>query len=68
MHADPDDLDSVTKDLRDSVKGSNDGYDVAFSLTEVKGVIVIVFVTVMYVVNSCVMIASVFSDIYHCHK
>ena len=33
MHADPDDLDSVTDDLRDSVKGSNDGYDVAFSLT-----------------------------------
>ena len=33
MHADPDDLDSVTNDLRDSVKGSNDGYDVAFSLT-----------------------------------
>ena len=35
MHSDlyPDDLDSVTNNLRDSVKGSNDGYDVAFSLT-----------------------------------
>ena len=33
MHAYPDDLDSVTDDLRDSAKGSNDGYDVAFSLT-----------------------------------
>ena len=29
-----DDLDSVTNDLRDSAKGSNDGYDVAFSLTD----------------------------------
>ena len=28
-----DDLDSVTNNLRDSAKGSNDGYDVAFSLT-----------------------------------
>ena len=33
MHADPDDLDSVTNNLRDSAKGSNDGYDVTFSLT-----------------------------------
>ena len=35
MHSDlySDDLDSVTNDLRDSAKGSNDGYDVAFSLT-----------------------------------
>ena len=35
MHSDPysDDLDSVTNNLRDSAKGSNDGYDVAFSLT-----------------------------------
>ena len=30
-----DDLDSVTNNLRDSAKGSNDGYDVAFSLTDV---------------------------------
>ena len=28
-----DDLDSVTNNLRDSAKGSNDGYDVAFPLT-----------------------------------
>ena len=28
-----DDLDSVITNLRDSAKGSNDGYDVAFSLT-----------------------------------
>ena len=28
-----DDLDSVTDNLRDSAKGSNDGYDVAFPLT-----------------------------------
>ena len=28
-----DDLDSVTNNLRDSAKGGNDGYDVAFSLT-----------------------------------
>ena len=33
MHAYTDDLDSVTYVLRDSVKVSNDGYDVAFSLT-----------------------------------
>ena len=35
MHSDlyPDDPDSVTNDLRDSAKGSNDGYDVTFSLT-----------------------------------
>ena len=35
MHSDlySDDLDSVTNNLRDSAKGSNDGYDVAFSLT-----------------------------------
>ena len=35
MHSDlySDDLDSLTNDLRDSAKGSNDGYDVAFSLT-----------------------------------
>ena len=33
MHVNPDDLDSVTDNLRDSAKGSNDGYDVAFSLT-----------------------------------
>ena len=33
MHADSDDLDSVTNNLRDSAKRSNDGYDVAFSLT-----------------------------------
>ena len=33
MHSDPDDLDSVTKNLRDSAKGSNGGYDVTFSLT-----------------------------------
>ena len=35
MHSDlyPDDLDSVTNDLRDSAKGSNDGYDATFSLT-----------------------------------
>ena len=33
MHAYPDDLDSVTNDLRDSAKGSNDGYDATFSLT-----------------------------------
>ena len=30
-----DDLDSVTSNLRDSAKGSNDGHDVAFSLTYV---------------------------------
>ena len=29
-----DDLDSVTNNLRDSAKGSNDGYDVAFPLTK----------------------------------
>ena len=28
-----DDLDSVTNNLRDSAKGSNDGYNVAFPLT-----------------------------------
>ena len=35
MHSDlySDDLDSVTNNLRDSAKGSNDGYGVAFSLT-----------------------------------
>ena len=33
MHANTDDLDSVTNDLRDSAKGSNDGYDATFSLT-----------------------------------
>ena len=31
-----DDLDSVTNNLRDSAKGSNDGYDVAFPLTVVQ--------------------------------
>ena len=31
-----DDLDSVTNNLRDSAKGSNDGYDVAFPLTQTK--------------------------------
>ena len=35
MHSDlySDNLDSVTNNLRDSAKGSNDGYDVAFPLT-----------------------------------
>ena len=33
MYTDPDDLDSVTNNLRDSAKGNNDGYDIAFSLT-----------------------------------
>ena len=35
MHSDlySDDFDSVTNNLRDSAKGSNDGYDVAFPLT-----------------------------------
>ena len=33
MHSDPDDLDSVENHLRHSAKGSNDGYDVTFSLT-----------------------------------
>ena len=28
-----DDLDPVTNNLRDSAKGNNDGYDVAFPLT-----------------------------------
>ena len=37
MHSDlyPDDLDSVTNNLRDSAKGSNDGYDATFSLTDI---------------------------------
>ena len=33
MHSDPDNLDSVENNLRHSAKGSNDGYDVTFSLT-----------------------------------
>ena len=33
MHSDPDDLDSVENNLRYSAKGSDDGYDVTFSLT-----------------------------------
>ena len=35
MHSDlyPNDLDSVTDDLRDSAKGSHDGHDAIFSLT-----------------------------------
>ena len=33
LHTDLDNLDSVENNLRHSAKGSNDGYDVTFSLT-----------------------------------
>ena len=33
LHTDLDNLDSVENNLRHSAKGSNDAYDVAFSLT-----------------------------------
>ena len=34
LHTDLDNLDSVENNLRHSAKGSNDAYDVTFSLTE----------------------------------